>query len=81
MRYFRAGREGRQEWTDRDCRGSCRSVFLILRSSVWWKNYPVFYFDFNGQNYEKIYALDDFPDEQMTRWEVKYEIDKTLKGH
>ncbi len=55
-------------------------MFLILRSSVWWKNYPVFYFDFNGQNYEKIYALDDFPDEQMTRWEVKFEIDRTLKG-
>lgn len=34
----------------------------------------------DDQNYENAHALDDFPDEQMTRWEVKYEIDKTLKG-
>ena len=55
-------------------------MFLILRSSVWWKNYPVFYFDFSGQNYEKIYALDDFPDEQLTRLDAEYEIDRTLTG-
>ena len=38
-----------------------------------WKQYPVFYFDFNGVNYQETGALEDSLDEQLRRWEKEYE--------
>lgn len=40
-----------------------------------WKSYPVFYFDFNGTNYQNNTALEDIIDEQLRRWEKDYHID------
>ena len=37
-----------------------------------WKRYPVFYFDFNGENYQKTAALEAMIDEQLRRWEKEY---------
>lgn len=42
-----------------------------------WKSYPVFYFDFNGTNYQIESALDDMIDEQLRRWELEYDISQT----
>ena len=41
-----------------------------------WKPYPVFYFDFNGVNYQTKTALNDILDEQLRRWEQKYDIEQ-----
>jgi len=35
-----------------------------------WQPYPVFYFDFNGQNYQEELALDDVLDKMLGRWET-----------
>ena len=43
-----------------------------------WKSYPVFYFDFNGANYQRETALEDIIDEHLRRWEEDYHI--TGKG-
>ena len=37
-----------------------------------WKSYPVFYFDFNGTNYQNKTALEDIIDEQLRRWEKDF---------
>ena len=34
-----------------------------------WKSYPVFYFDFNGVNYQKTGALEESLNTQLKRWE------------
>ena len=34
--------------------------------------YPVFYFDFNGQNYQSNTALEDVLDRMLMRWEDEY---------
>ena len=34
-----------------------------------WKVYPVFYFDFNGVNYQQESALEDSLKTQLKRWE------------
>ena len=39
-----------------------------------WKSYPVFYFDFNGVNYQAESGLEDIIDEQLRRWEQKYHM-------
>lgn len=44
-----------------------------------WKRYPVFYFDFNGENYQKTAALEAMIDEQLRRWEKEYSPE-TEKG-
>ena len=44
-----------------------------------WKQYPVFYFDFNGANYETESALEDIIDEQLRRFEKTFNI-KAEKG-
>ena len=44
-----------------------------------WKKYPVFFFDFNGQNYESETALDDVLDEHLKRWEEEYGIENPVK--
>jgi len=38
-----------------------------------WKSYPVFYFDFNGVNYQKTGALEESLNTQLKRWERVYE--------
>ena len=37
--------------------------------------YPVFYFDFNGQNYQVDTALEDVLDKMLSRWEAEYACD------
>ena len=37
-----------------------------------WKAYPVFYFDFNGVNYQHIGALEESLNTQLKRWEHQY---------
>ena len=37
-----------------------------------WKPYPVFYFDFNGENYQRPGTLENSLDEQLRRWERQY---------
>lgn len=37
-----------------------------------WKAYPVFYFDFNGINYQIQNALEDALDEHLRQWETEY---------
>ena len=37
--------------------------------------YPVFYFDFNGQNYQVDTALEDVLDMMLSRWEAEYACD------
>ena len=39
-----------------------------------WKPYPVFLFDFNGANYQQSGALEEIIDEQLRRWEEKYDV-------
>ena len=39
-----------------------------------WKEYPVFCFDFNGQNYRNENGLEDILDEQLRRWEKEYDV-------
>ena len=39
-----------------------------------WKPYPVFYFDFNGANYQTETALEEIIDEKLRRWEKEYHI-------
>ena len=40
-----------------------------------WKVYPVFYFDFNGVNYQQESALEDSLKTQLKRWEKAYTLD------
>ena len=40
-----------------------------------WQPYPVFYFDFNGQNYQAR-ALEDVLDGMLSEWEEIYDCDK-----
>jgi len=37
--------------------------------------YPVFYFDFNGQNYQRETALEDVLDRMLRKWEIEYSCD------
>lgn len=37
-----------------------------------WQPYPVFYFDFNGKNYQVEGALENVLDEQLGKWEKTY---------
>ena len=39
-----------------------------------WQTYPVFYFDFNGQNYLEAGALERILGEQLSRFEDKYSL-------
>ena len=39
-----------------------------------WKEYPMFCFDFNGQNYRNENGLEDILDEQLRRWEKEYDV-------
>ena len=39
-----------------------------------WKAYPVFHFDFNGQNYQEKGALEDILDAHLQRWEAEDQL-------
>ena len=41
-----------------------------------WQPYPVFYFDFNGKNYQSEQALETVLDELLNGWEALYGIAK-----
>ena len=40
-----------------------------------WKSYPVFYFDFNGTNYNEHGALEQTLSESLKRWEMQYDCE------
>ena len=42
-----------------------------------WQSHPVFYFDFNGANYQDEDALETVLDSHLTRWEEKYQLQKS----
>lgn len=39
-----------------------------------WESYPVFYFDFNGKNYQDGQALETVLDGLLNRWEAVYHV-------
>ena len=41
-----------------------------------WQSYPVFYFDFNGKNYQKGQALETILDDLLSGWEISYQVAK-----
>ena len=43
-----------------------------------WKKYPVFYFDFNGENYHEPDALEMVLEEHLQEWEEQYGILKSV---
>ncbi len=49
---------------------------LEKRNPDAWKKYPVFYFDFNGVNYQEAGALECALNLQLKRWEESYGCDQ-----
>ena len=45
---------------------------LMEESDTPWEPYPVFYFDFNKKNYQKIDALEAILDDHLRGWEAVY---------
>ena len=43
-----------------------------------WKAYPVFCFDFNGENYQNKAAIENIIDEQLKGWEREYAVSETF---
>ena len=52
----------------------CKIEELLADDPDAWAKYPVFLFDFNGQNYREKGALEDILDEQLRRWEQEYNV-------
>ena len=50
----------------------CRIIDLEEDNPDAWAKYPVFLFDFNGQNYQDENALEVALDVQLRRWETEY---------
>ena len=44
----------------------------IAKKETKWETYPVFHFDFNGQNYQSEGALEEVLDKHLRRWEKIY---------
>ena len=44
-----------------------------------WQRYPVFYFDFNGQNYQNKNALENILDEHLTGWEISFKYYELIR--
>ena len=44
-----------------------------------WQPYPVFYFDFNGRNYNNENALEAVLSSHLGRWEEEYHVDENGK--
>ena len=51
-----------------------RGLKITELESEDWKHYPVFHFDFNGQNYLEKGALEAILDMHLRRWEQEYHI-------
>ena len=51
---------------------------LEERNEEAWQPWPVFYFDFNGQNYQGDRALEEVLDEHLRKWEGIYGGDGSL---
>ena len=49
---------------------------LEQRNPDAWQSYPVFYFDFNGKNYQKGQALETILDDLLSGWELSYQVAK-----
>ena len=45
-----------------------------------WRRYPVFYFDFNGENYQNEAALESIIEELLRRWEHEYSLKTTRES-
>jgi hypothetical protein len=45
-----------------------------LESSEAWRNYPVFYFDFNGESYENV-TVEEVLEQHLVKWEQKYNVE------
>lgn len=48
---------------------------LEQESQEAWQPYPIFYFDFNGKNYQNMQALETVLDGMLRDWEAKYQIE------
>ena len=46
-----------------------------------WKKYPVFYFDFNSDNYHAIHSLENVLDAHLSEWESEYNISDKSKSY
>ena len=46
-----------------------------------WKKYPVFYFDFNSDNYHAVHSLENVLDAHLSEWEFEYSISDKSKSY
>lgn len=46
-----------------------------------WKKYPVFYFDFNSDNYHTVHSLENVLDAHLSEWEFEYSISDKSKSY
>ncbi len=53
----------------------CRIVEMEADNPDAWNAYPVFSFDFNGENYQNEMALETSLDIQLRRWETDYGLE------
>lgn len=53
---------------------------LVAENNFEWTEWPVFYFDFNMENYNKENALEDVLDEQLRKWELQYNCGSDSRG-
>lgn len=70
---LRAYWEGRQELF-----ADLKIVELTKNEPDAWRPHPIFYFDFNGKNYQVNTALEEVLDEHLCRWEKIYGGDGSL---
>ena len=59
--------EGKKELFD-----GLQIVEILADNPSAWQNYPVFYFDFNGKNYQKETALEEILNDHLSIWETIY---------
>ncbi len=45
---------------------------LVTKYDFEWTEWPIFYFDFNKEDYNREHALEDVLDEQLRKWEMQY---------
>ena len=50
---------------------------LMEQKGLVWKKHPVFYFDFNRDNYSDVNALDGILEAHVSKWEKEYDIAST----
>ena len=59
--------EGKKELFD-----GLQIVEILADNPSAWQTYPVFYFDFNGKNYQKETALEEILNDHLSIWETIY---------